>query len=335
MSDTCAKPGKLLTEREFRELVEHLTPTELRRRFPHEENSRRDLIGRRLKEYRGCVVDPRWSRLKPFLLDVGQKPAADWTLDRKNPDRLEYGPGLVEWRRKRDQSANRACTILLQDADGTVRPLTEWAALKGLKPDTMRKNHNRRWSDPEVIAGRRSQGGAAASIVAAAPVAPPDAMDWPTGANAKWWEDGFRHFAAHFEAYGHVHDLWDLTRGAFFLWIGTNMRRALWGELCSRHAWCRAPAGDAPPEAVLADPVYRGLNAYDAAIREIGPTVYQDPSANHCLNGLQRLSKRICQPDDPSLPQLFVRIEAKRKERRMMERLRAQQRARWADEDDD
>lgn len=324
VSDTCAKPGKLLTDREFRDLVEHLTPTELRRRFPHEENSRRDLIGRRLKEYKGCVVDPRWKRLKPFLLDVGQKPAADWTLDRKNFHRLEYGPGLVEWKRKRDQSANRACTIMLMDTDGTVRPLTEWAALKGLKPDTMRKNHNRRWSDPEVIAGRRTKGGDAAPVTLAEPVAP-SAMDWPTGANAKWWEDGFRHFSAHFDAYGHVHGLWDLTRGAFFLWIGGNMRRALWQELETRHAWCRDPADDYPPETVTSDPLYRGMALYDAAIDEIGPTIYQDTSANHCLCGLQRFSKGICQPDDERLPQLFIRIEAKRKERRLQERLRARQ----------
>lgn len=44
--------------------------------------------------------------------------------------------------------------VLGSDADGTCRPLGEWADLKRVSADTMQKRRSRGWSDVEVIHGR-------------------------------------------------------------------------------------------------------------------------------------------------------------------------------------
>ena len=51
---------------------------------------------------------------------------------------------------KKGQTRNRRNTVYLTDADGTCRPLGEWADLKGVSADTMRKRLERGWSDPDV-----------------------------------------------------------------------------------------------------------------------------------------------------------------------------------------
>jgi hypothetical protein len=108
---------------------------------------------------KGFELDPRWDSFEAFVEDMGPRPpGGEYTLDRVDPADRRYGPGLCRWVCKRGQTRNRQNTVYLTDADGTCRPLGEWAERKGVSADTMNKRRRRGGSDPEVIHGRSRTG---------------------------------------------------------------------------------------------------------------------------------------------------------------------------------
>lgn len=55
---------------------------------------------------KGVKVCERWNNFENFLADVGEKPTAKHTLDRKNPFG-NYEPGNIRWATPKEQRANQ------------------------------------------------------------------------------------------------------------------------------------------------------------------------------------------------------------------------------------
>lgn len=54
---------------------------------------------------RGITVDPRWDNFAAFLVDMGEKPGPDYSLDRRDNDG-PYSPGNCRWATPEQQRAN-------------------------------------------------------------------------------------------------------------------------------------------------------------------------------------------------------------------------------------
>ena len=142
--------GGLFTAELKADLVE-LSAMALRKKYAHEAHTHKN----RQKACKGKWA-PEFKSLRSFLAHVGICPHPDWTLDRidnKNPD---YGPGLVRWASKKVQTRNRSTTITVM-FDGKPTPLAEVAEITGQDYETLRKRHQRGWTDREIVFGKAAR----------------------------------------------------------------------------------------------------------------------------------------------------------------------------------
>ena len=115
--------------------IDNLTKTQLREAYSSEYGSWRNMKQRRKKK--GAIIDSAFEDFGDFLRHVGRRPSKNFTLDRIDNDNLTYGPNLVRWADKKTQNNNKSNSVLLTDADGTTKPLTEWAEITGQKMENM------------------------------------------------------------------------------------------------------------------------------------------------------------------------------------------------------
>lgn len=84
---------------------------------------------------RGIVVCKRWNSYASFLADMGRRPSAKHSLERKNNDR-HYCPGNCKWATKSEQvnntRVNRRITF-----NGETKTVSQWAHEIGIKPNTL------------------------------------------------------------------------------------------------------------------------------------------------------------------------------------------------------
>lgn len=134
----------------------------LRQRFPAEYNCWRSIVER---ARRGTArLSEEFETFEGFFQSLGEMPKPGMTVDRIDPSNPEYGPKLVRWATKREQSENRRNTVFLTysgeqfpDHRGTTLPLMRWAELTKTNPQTLRRRRSEGWTDTEVIDGFRSQ----------------------------------------------------------------------------------------------------------------------------------------------------------------------------------
>jgi hypothetical protein len=85
----------------------------LREAFRLEANTHKAIMQRVGAGKAKCVK--RWRGLRPFLVDIlwelGRRPSATHTLDRKNNAVRRYGPGLCRWALPEVQNNNRSCSL--------------------------------------------------------------------------------------------------------------------------------------------------------------------------------------------------------------------------------
>jgi len=153
--------------------IQKLKRTELSEKYKAEYTSWRNM---KQRAKTGAIIHPDFDDFGSFLRHVGPRPTANYTLDRIENENPTYGPGLVRWASKKTQNNNRSNTLHLVDRDGTTRTLTEWAEIKGIKPDTLRRRRRNGWTDHEVINGRELTPDRVLNIT-----------PWPKG-EAKEWE---------------------------------------------------------------------------------------------------------------------------------------------------
>lgn len=86
-----------------------------------------DPLNKRFPQYggRGITVCPAWNDFEVFRRDVGDRPSASHTLDRRD-NNGNYEPGNVRWATAQEQARNRR-TSLMVTAWGETKTLAEWA----------------------------------------------------------------------------------------------------------------------------------------------------------------------------------------------------------------
>ncbi|MBR1362811.1 hypothetical protein ABIF96_006523 [Bradyrhizobium ottawaense] len=132
-----------------------LKAMELRRRYPAEASSHRNMLQRAPKQ--GRVVHPEFLDFSSFLRHVGPRPCRGATLDRIDNNDPEYAPGKVRWADKRTQNNNKGDTLLFYySRTGDTYTVSRIAKLQNVAPATIRKRKERGWSDDENIEGQRA-----------------------------------------------------------------------------------------------------------------------------------------------------------------------------------
>lgn len=135
--------------------LQHLTKMELRRQYPAEANSHRNMLTR--SKRRGNIVHPDLQEFRNFLRLVGPMPVSGATLDRIDNTDPEYAPGKVRWADKHTQNNNKGDTLTFHDQQtGEVFTASRLARLQGVDASTIRQRRARGWSDEAIIAGTRS-----------------------------------------------------------------------------------------------------------------------------------------------------------------------------------
>lgn len=134
----------------FEEAVERLGATGLRVAFRREANSHRKML-ERAKADDTLIVDPAWrAEFRNFLRDMGPSPGPDFTLDRIDTRRAEYGPGLCRWADKRTQAENRV-NVRLISLHGEQMTIAELARRANRPPASVYKAINEGRTPEEIM----------------------------------------------------------------------------------------------------------------------------------------------------------------------------------------
>jgi hypothetical protein len=79
---------------------------------------------------RGITVCDRWQIFENFIADVGRRPSADHSLERKDNDG-NYEPGNVRWATRLEQARNTRRNRMIE-IDGKSLTISEWARERGV-----------------------------------------------------------------------------------------------------------------------------------------------------------------------------------------------------------
>jgi len=95
--------------------------------------------------YQGIVpVCDRWKDYSLFVLDMGERPSINHTLDRIDNDR-GYEPGNVRWATAKEQNRNKTNNHIV-DINGEKKTISEWAELFGVTAPAVRSYKKRHGS---------------------------------------------------------------------------------------------------------------------------------------------------------------------------------------------
>jgi len=86
---------------------------------------------------RGIKVCANWQKsFAAFLVDVGQRPSEQHSLDRYPDNDGHYEPGNVRWATRKEQAHNSR-KVRCVTVDGLTLPISEWARRVGLSMTTL------------------------------------------------------------------------------------------------------------------------------------------------------------------------------------------------------
>lgn len=101
-------------------------------------------------------MDPAWNEFRDFLRDMGPKPDPADTLDRKDNDKLAYGPGLCRWASKTVQNNNKGNNVKITiPVTGEVWTVAKLAKLHSVTPKTIHNWISQHYCPLELLAGKK------------------------------------------------------------------------------------------------------------------------------------------------------------------------------------
>jgi hypothetical protein len=98
---------------------------------------------------RGITVCRRWRRFENFLADMGMRPHAGLSIDRRDNNK-GYWKSNCRWATRKEQQRNKRSNHLLT-VDGETAPLVVWADRYGLKKQTLRMRLTKGWSADRAV----------------------------------------------------------------------------------------------------------------------------------------------------------------------------------------
>lgn len=103
---------------------------------------------------RGITVCARWDNFENFLADMGEKPSARYSIERRENNR-GYEPDNCYWAFAKAQARNTRKSIFME-WNGQIKTLAEWAEILGLDYYKLHYHFRKRHlSASEAIAGSK------------------------------------------------------------------------------------------------------------------------------------------------------------------------------------
>lgn len=111
---------------------------------------------------RGITVCERWLKdFAAFLADMGRRPSAAHSLDRKDND-VGYSPENCRWATRKEQNRNRRNNLILT-VNGESLPAAAWEERMGLPKGNVSHRITAGWTPSEAVLtpvkGQRARGG--------------------------------------------------------------------------------------------------------------------------------------------------------------------------------
>jgi hypothetical protein len=98
---------------------------------------------------RGVTVCKEWHTFETFLADMGERPARNHTLDRKD-NTLPYRPDNCRWATTKEQARNTSGNLLLT-SNGRTLPLVTWAEITGISAGSIRSRLRYGWTEEQAL----------------------------------------------------------------------------------------------------------------------------------------------------------------------------------------
>lgn len=98
---------------------------------------------------KGIAVCDRWLDFKLFFADMGERPSAQFTIERKDSTG-NYCPENCCWADKTTQTRNRSCSKRLT-LGGVTLPVIEWAHSKSIPLNVIYSRMARGWEDEKIL----------------------------------------------------------------------------------------------------------------------------------------------------------------------------------------
>jgi hypothetical protein len=98
---------------------------------------------------RGIRVQARWRKFENFFADIGRKPTAAHSLDRKDTNG-NYGPKNCRWATRKEQQRNRRDNRMVT-AFRRIQPLRAWAEERKIHPNTLDWRLQHGWTPEEAL----------------------------------------------------------------------------------------------------------------------------------------------------------------------------------------
>ena len=110
----------------------------------HRRCDGKDIKRRKYYYDKGIKVCDRWGVFKNFLADMGRRPSALYSIDRKNGNKGYY-KNNCRWATDKEQANNQSSNKRYY-YKGKTLPVREWAKITGIKWQTIAGRLWRKWS---------------------------------------------------------------------------------------------------------------------------------------------------------------------------------------------
>lgn len=98
---------------------------------------------------RGISYDPRWERFSSFIEDMGKRPSAAHSLDRRD-NNGNYSKSNCKWSTKVDQENNKRTNVRI-DFRGRNLTVAEWSRIRGWKYHIIINRIDKGWSKIDAL----------------------------------------------------------------------------------------------------------------------------------------------------------------------------------------
>jgi len=92
---------------------------------------------------RGIKVCSRWGKFENFYLDMGDKPAPNYSIDRIDNDG-DYTPENCRWATAKEQQNNKRNSVFFE-FNGKSMTIAQWSDSTGIRSDTLAKRIKNGW----------------------------------------------------------------------------------------------------------------------------------------------------------------------------------------------
>ena len=98
---------------------------------------------------KGIYFDSSWESFEQFFLDMGPKPAPNYTLDRIDPNK-GYNKDNCRWATPKEQARNISTNRVLE-YNGESKPMSAWAEEFGIHPRTLKNRLDSGWTVEKAL----------------------------------------------------------------------------------------------------------------------------------------------------------------------------------------